>query len=336
MLTRVRHLGLLTLWLLAGHASSETTPVPSPTPTTPMLVTTSQFVSPSLNQKSGGLSEGAKTGISVGVTLASILLFGSLTICCVIRRRNKALTRPQRRVPDATGDSGETVVDDGLGKGKEEGYYMSSTSPHAHGAVDAQHGVFQQAPNGVAYHGDGGYSTIARPDPTYAQQQQVHAISYPTTQPGEAYGYPGTGYHGVNLSQQAGYAGPSYSQYQPEAQSHPQQQQLLQQQQQRGDISWVYPISATSVASPAHGQEYQHQYHTPDVIPHQDQPQSLDQSQDQDEDMTLYQHEYYGPEHTPAQQDTYHIPPPRPDVSELPDQRKPIEMMGEGHYKEAP
>ncbi|KAI3321436.1 hypothetical protein HD806DRAFT_153005 [Xylariaceae sp. AK1471] len=338
MVFRTLPASVLALWLLVGHALSQSSITDLPTPTTvsdaPIVssytgitipgtdlgeVRTSTFTSPSLNQGGGGLSESAKTGISVGVTLASILLIGSITILCIIRRRNKALTKPQTRAPVGDVDEEDMAVGDGLGRGKDEGYCMSPTPA-------APHGVLQQAPDGFVFQG-GGYPTI--PNPTYMpqQQQQTHTMLYPTGQPGEVYAYPGTAYPGtavVDPSQQNGYAGPSHSQYHPETQLQPQ----LQQQQEGSHISWVYPVSATSTGDPAHIQDYQYNYlqdyqsthHNPDQI-------ALDHNEYQNMNPASFQvyHE-----------DSYHVPPPHPHASELPDQRKPVEMMGEGHYNEAP
>ncbi|KAI1738137.1 hypothetical protein F4680DRAFT_426219 [Xylaria scruposa] len=77
----------------------------------------------------------------------------------------------------------------------------------------------------------------------------------------------------------------------------------LQARQQQGDnISWRHPSTATS---PIDG------FAAPDM-------------------EERYLQDY-------AQQEAaYYIPPPRPDTVELPEQRKPLELMGEGHLREVP
>ncbi|TGJ81435.1 hypothetical protein E0Z10_g7343 [Xylaria hypoxylon] len=302
MVTGALHGSVLALWLLADHVLSETTTATSSTPTNSALVPTSTFVSPSLKRDDAGLSDSAKVGISVGVTLAAILLIGSIAILCVIRRRNRALTKPQTRAVGSRDnfDDENVVVGEDPAKGKEI-YYMSPT-PNGH------HGMLSQAPDGSIYqYQGGGYPTV--PGQTYAPQGQPQAMSYPTGQYGETHAYPGTVYPGttvIGASQQNGYAGPSNAQYQPEV--HLQ----YQQQQQGGEISWIYPISATSPVEAAH---IQHKY--------------LQDYQQQEQSSILGHNQYQN-------EDIYHVPPPHPHASELPDQRRPAELMGEGHYREAP
>jgi hypothetical protein len=337
MVFRTLPASVLALWLLAGHALGQSSITHLSTPAvvtstgiavpdstisevgTSTSTPSPTFVSPSLRHARRGLSEKAKTGISVGVTLAAILLVGSITILFVIRRRNKALTKPQTRTVGGHVDEEDMTFGDRLGKGKEEGYYMSSTSAPSHG-------VFQQAPGGFIYQGEG-YPTM--PNPIYTSQQQEQQQTYPTSytagQPGEAYAHPGTVYPGTVMvdpsQQQNTYAGPSYSQYQPETQLQP-------QPQHGGDASWVYPISATSTVEPAYIQEYHQKY----LQDHQSTHQYPDQVAS---DYNTYQSADPAPSQA-YQEDAYHVPPPHPHASELPDQRPPVEMMGEGHYKEAP
>ncbi|KAI0402443.1 hypothetical protein F4802DRAFT_575763 [Xylaria palmicola] len=320
--------GVLALWLLAGHALSQTTTATSPAPTGSALgPSSSTFVSPSLHRGSngGGLSENAKVGVSIGVTFAAIILVGATAIFCVIRRRNRALTNPQRRAADQ-GDVDEenAVVADGAGKGKEV-YYMSPTTAAHHGAAASPH-----APNGVIYQG-GGYPIPGQP---YGSPQQTYAAAYPTAQQsGETYTYSGMAYPAttsvVDPSQQHGYAGPSNTQYQSEAHLHSRQAQ--QAQQPGGEAGWTYPVSAQSPADALPAQDMQYQY-----------LQDYQQQQQQQQQHPANPHSDQSPNQSGSsastqghQEDTYYVPP-HPHASELPEQRNPVELMGEGHYKEAP
>lgn len=299
MVTRTFHISVLALWLLTDRVWSQTT-----TATTSAPVSTSTFVSPSFNRiEEGGLSEDTKIGISVGVTFAFIILVGATAILCVIGRRHRVLTRPETRLSGSSDVEAENVVEgEGLGKGKDVNY-MSPAS-----------GVLPHAPDGSAYP-EAGYPAIS--SQMYApQQHQTQTMAYPTAQSGMTYIYP-------DPSQQSGYAGPSNTHYQTEAHRQPQQQQ----RQQGGHINWINPMASTSPVDTTPSHEFEYKYL-------QDyQRQGYDQQQQQDD------HHQQNGEHGVNQgywEETYYVPPPRPDVSELPDQRKPIELMGEGHYKEAP
>ncbi|KAI0455708.1 hypothetical protein F5B21DRAFT_470376 [Xylaria acuta] len=315
MVTRTLHASALSLWLLIDHVLSQATTATS-TPTTSALPSTSTFVSPSLSRNiERGLSEDDKIGISIGVTFAAILLVGSIAILCVIRRRHKALATPQTRaVGSSEIDDESMVVGDDPGKGKQV-YYMSP--PQA-----AHQVLLQRAPDGTIYQA-GGYSTI--PEQTYAQQQQAHAMQYPATHPGQTYAYPGPAYPGsavIDPSQQNRYAGPSNVQYQSGA--HMQHQQ----QQQGGQISWMYPVSAASPVEAILAPDFQDKY-LQDYQHQQQQPQDPYANQSQYQNGNPASNQGY-------QENPYYVPPPHPHASELPDQRKPVELMGEGHYKEAP
>ncbi|KAI0447304.1 hypothetical protein F4803DRAFT_500544 [Xylaria telfairii] len=314
MITRTLRASALALWLLINHVLSQTTTETSPIPTISALISTSTLVSPLSNRKiKRGLTEDDKIGISVAVTFIVIILVGSIAILCVIRRRRKALAKPQTRAlgPDEIDDE-TVVVGDDSGKG-EQAYYMSPPQ-------GAHQVLLQQAPDGTIYQG-GGYPTI--PAQTYAPQQQAHVMQYPTTHPGNTYPYSGTAYPGamvVNPSHQSGYAGPSNLQYQPEA--HLQQQQP---QQQGGHISWIYPVSTTSPVEAIPVLDFQYKY--------------LQDYQQQSQDPQANQDQYHNGDATSGQgyqANPYYVPPPHPHASELPDQRKPVELMGEGHYREVP
>ncbi|KAH8159228.1 hypothetical protein CIB48_g9012 [Xylaria polymorpha] len=311
MITRTLHASALALWLLINNIVGQTTTTTSFTPTISTLISTPTLVSPSLNRKiKRGLTEDDKIGISVAVTFILIILVGSIAILCVIRRRRKALAKPQTRAlgPDEIDDE-TLVVGDESGKGKQA-YYMSPPQ-------GAHQVLLQQAPDGTIYQG-GGYPTI--PEHTYAPQQQAHAMQYPTTHPGGTYAYPGTAYPGAmvaNPSQQNGYAGPSNPLYQPEVH--------LQQQQQGGHISWIYPASTMSPVEAIPALDFQYKY--------------LQDYQRQPQDPRAKQNQYHNGDATSSQgyqANPYYVPPPRPHASELPDQRKPVELMGEGHYREVP
>ncbi|KAK5635741.1 hypothetical protein RRF57_011453 [Xylaria bambusicola] len=310
MVTRSLYTSVIALWFLADHASSQTTTIPTPTLTSSALIPTSTFVSPSLRYDGGGLSNGAKVGISVGVTLAAIIIGGSLAILCVIRKRNRTLMRPETRVLPSRDVDDEDVAEGDAGKGKQ---VHSMNAP-----PNRQYSGFQQASDGVAYQG-GGYPTI--PDQAYILPQQTQAIPHPTVQYGGTYVYSGTTYPGptlVGTHQQYGYAGPSNTQYQSAAHIHSQQQQ-----QQGGDLTWIYPVSTLSPVEGTPLQDIQYNY----LQDYQPQVQASTSGHNQNGNAISPQ-EYHN--------DKYHVPPPRPDVSELPEQRRPIELMGEGHYKEAP
>ncbi|KAI0520957.1 hypothetical protein F5B22DRAFT_32357 [Xylaria bambusicola] len=311
MVTRSLYTSVIALWFLAEHVWSQTTTARTPTPTSSALISTSTFVSPSLKHEGGGLSDKAKAGISVGVTLGAIIIGGSLAILCVIRKRNRTLMRPETRVPPSRDVDDEDISGGDAGKGKQV-HYMNAPST-------GQHGVFQQAPHGVAYHG-GEYPAI--PDQAYILPQQTQAMLPAVGQYGGTYAYSGTTYLGptpIGANPQHGYAGPSNTQYQPEAHIHSQQQQ----QQQGGDLTWIYPVSTLSPVDGAPLQDIQYNY----LQDYQPQVQASTSGHNQN-GSPISPQEY--------QNDKYHVPLPRPDVSELPEQRRPVELMGEGHYKEVP
>ncbi|KAJ2975930.1 hypothetical protein NUW58_g8219 [Xylaria curta] len=310
----VSHASVLALWLLANHVLSQTTTAISPTSTNSALISASTFVSPSLRQEdAGGLSGDRKIGISIGVTLGAIILVGSIAIFCVIRRRHSALSKPETRAPGPGDiDDENRVGEDDPGKDKGV-YYMSS-------AATMHNGALVQAPDGTIYQ-SGGYPMI--PEQSYSPQQQNYAMVYPPAQPGGTYGYSGTAYPAImtiDSGHQNGYAGPSNTQYRPEAHL-----QFQQQQQQGSHISWIYPVSSTSPVEPIAAQDFQYKY----LQDYQQPPQSppLIRNQQQNRDPASDQG---------AAVDAYYVPPPHPHISELPDQRRPVELMGEGHYKEAP
>ncbi|GAP84480.2 hypothetical protein SAMD00023353_10600200 [Rosellinia necatrix] len=350
MYVRTSYASVLALWLfVVDSVSSQIITRISPTQTDLAPESTSAQVSPSLNRnREGRLGETAKVGISVGVTLASIILVGSIAILCVIRRRHKALARPQTRGFASSDIEDENVVaGDDPGKGKDV-YYMSP-------ATVPPHGVPQQAPEGFVYQG-GTY-----PDQTYALQQQPQTMGYPAVHPGETYAYSGTAYPGaaypgtgtmaIDPSQQNGFAGPSNTQYQYETyhqqqqqqqqqyqqEGYPQSQRQSQQQQQGGHISWIYPASTTSPVDAAPIQDFQYVY----LQDYQQQQQQQAQGSSPDPNQTQSQNGDHTTTRGYRDDDgdgggPYHVPPPHPHASELPDQRRPVELMGEGHYKEAP
>ncbi|KAI0967865.1 hypothetical protein F4678DRAFT_475006 [Xylaria arbuscula] len=316
--TRALYAYILALWLLSNHVLGDTTTTISSTPTNSALIPASTFVSPSLNQHNGGLSDKAKVGVSIGVTFAFIIIVAATAILCVIRRRNRTLLKPQTRaIASRDVDHDNTVAGGESGEGKGAGYM--------NGALNGHEGMFQQAPNGFVYQ-EGGYPTI--PSQTYAPHQQMPAVSYPTSQYAETYVYPGTTYPAttvVDANQQQGYAGPSNTQY--PSQTHlrsiiPQQQH---QQQHGDDPSWIYPVSAISPVEATAAQDFQYKY-LQDYETHI-QGSNSGHAQNQNGTPTVAQG---------YEANAYHVPPPPPNVSELPDQRKPIELMGEGHYKEVP
>ncbi|KAI1203688.1 hypothetical protein F5X97DRAFT_97650 [Nemania serpens] len=345
---------VLAPWLLlAGNvlsrpttttAISLTPPTPAPANSAPAPVSTLELRSAD-HGNGAGLSDSVKVGVSVGVTFAAILIVGTVAIFCVKRGRSRALARPQT-VTDGPDDMDDEngmgrAVDENPGKGKET-YYMNATSPTHEGAV-----VSPQAanPDGFMFH-SAGYPTM--PEQIYSPQQQDHAITYHAPYSADSYAYTGTGYPGyqgttvVDPSQQSGHAGPSNTHYPLDAHLQPQQQQQQQQQQQYqqgGHTSWTYSLSATSPSSeePGPPQDVQYQYlqdhhqyqqtHSPSPDAnhhhHQDQHQGAELS-------SRHEHGYY-------REDAYSpVPPPHPHASELPDQRPPVELMGEGHYSEVP
>ncbi|KAJ8105967.1 hypothetical protein ONZ43_g7221 [Nemania bipapillata] len=321
MVTRALYSSVLALLLFTGHALSQTTTAPvSSTAPSSAPESTSTFVSPSLNQgNGGGLSQNAKIGISVGVTLGVIILLGSIAIFCIKRGRDRALARPQTRTElhgeiHGEVDEENTPVGEDPGKSQEV-YYMSGPST-------AHNGMLPQPPDGFIYQGE--YPMI--PDQVYVPQQQAYPIIYPTAYPGDTYGYSGTAYPGTVImdpNQQNGYAGPSNTtQYISEAHIQPQHQL----HHQRSDISWTYPVSTMSPIETPPVQDLQYTY-LQDYQHHTQSP-SPDQNH-YHPNGDLGSGQGYG-------EDAYYVPPPHPHASELPDQRKPVELMGEGHYKEAP
>ncbi|KAI1159325.1 hypothetical protein F5B18DRAFT_637351 [Nemania serpens] len=351
MVPRTLHASVvLAPWLLlAGKVLSQPTTAISRTPTlansTPASTLT--FASRSLSRRNGEvLSDSAKVGISIGVTFAAILIIGTIAILCVKGRRSRALARPETRTdgPDDLDDE-NVVRGESPGKGKDI-YYMSTTSPTHEGA-----GVLPQAPapDGFVFH-NAGYPTM--PEQIYSpqQQQQSHPAAYHAPYSADSYAYPGTGYQGyqgttiVDPSQQSGHAGPSSTHYAPEAHLQPQQQQQQQQYQQGGHSSWTYSLSATSPSSeePGPAQDLQYQYlqdHHQYQHPQSPSPDPNHHHQDQYQ----YQHHHQstelnsGHEHGYYREDAYSpVPHQHPHISELPDQRPPVELMGEGHYSEVP
>ncbi|KAI1307435.1 hypothetical protein F5Y03DRAFT_352243 [Xylaria venustula] len=315
--TRALYAYILALWLLSDHVLGDTTTATSSTPTNSAIIPASTFVSPSLNQHNGGLSDKAKVGVSIGVTFAFIIIVGATAILCVMRRRNRTLLKPQTRAIASRDVDHENMGGGGeSGKGKGAGYM--------NGALNGHNGMFQQAPNGFVYQGEG-YPTI--PSQTYAPHQQIPAVSYPTNQYAETYVYPGTTYPGttvVDANQQQGYAGPSNTQY--PLQTHLQSIQPQQPQQQQGvDPNWIYPVSAISPVEATAAQDFRYNY-----------PQDYEKHAHGSKPSHTHNHNANTTVAQGYEDSAYHIPLPPPNVSELPDQRKPIELMGEGHYKEAP
>ncbi|KAI1178967.1 hypothetical protein F4777DRAFT_536331 [Nemania sp. FL0916] len=307
--TTIWYSTVLTSWLLVGHVLSYAT-------ASPTSVSMPTNLSPSLSYNTKrDISETAKTGISVGVTLGALFIIGSTAILCIKRGRKMALARPETRTegPEDIDDT-NTPAHDNVGKG-EEAYYMSTTSnPSA--------GMAPQAPAGFVYQGE--YPTM--PDQRYAPQQPTHAMVYPNTYSEEAYGHSATAYSRNNIidpSQQNGYAGPSNTQYQGETQLYPRQQP---QQWQGAHTSWENPASTTPPGETAPMHDLQPTY-LQDYQPYAQSP-SPDHGHYRSRDASVSPGYGGG--------DDMYIPPPRPDASELPEQRRPIELMGEGHYQEAP
>ncbi|KAI1747450.1 hypothetical protein F4782DRAFT_422308 [Xylaria castorea] len=128
--------------------------------------------------------------------------------------------------------------------------------------------------------------------------EQTYAMHHPATHPGDTSPYSGTAYPGLEALNPG----------QQNGFAGPSNAQYLsdariQARQQQGDqISWRHPSSATS---PVDG------FPAPDL-----------------EDKYLQDYQ--------QQEAVYYVPPPRPDTIELPEQRRPVELMGEGHVREAP
>ncbi|KAI1116634.1 hypothetical protein F5Y14DRAFT_51010 [Nemania sp. NC0429] len=342
MVPRTLHASVvLAPWLLlASNVLSQTTP--TLTPANPAPASKSTFALRSLNRRDGGLSDGAKVGISIGVTFAAILIVGTIAIFCVKRGRSRALDRPETRTegPDHLDDENRVGGDD-RAKGKET-YYMNATPPAQHdgSAISPPAPI----PDGFMFHNNGGYPTMPEQiySPQQQQQQDHHAVvAYHTPYSADSYAHPGTGYPGhqqtaiVDPGLQNGHAGPSSTHYLSEAhlQPHQQQQQQQQQYQQGAHSSWTYSLSATSPSSeePGPTQDLQYQY----LQDHQQYQQTQSPSPDPNHQ---YQQQHQEPhEHGYYREDAYSpVPPPHPHASELPDQRPPVELMGEGHISEVP
>ncbi|KAI1825016.1 hypothetical protein F4861DRAFT_219423 [Xylaria intraflava] len=305
MASRTLTAGLLALCLLAGQAISETAaanPAMPPAATSPAAAPTSTFISPSRNQPKGGLSESAKIAISISVTLGTIILVGAISILCVVRRRNRERLRTQQRLPDRN-DAEAVVFNEEASKSRSDLHAMSASAAalrdaHAH------------APDGFAY--------PAMPDPTYA---------------------PGT--------QQGGYPGVSYMEYQ--GGSHPQ----LQQQQYSQQYPQQYPQQHDSIPPPPPPKPEPRTTNLPPPknltqrqdharwlypVPEQEPPEreSPNQEQDRDQDhppLQDLQFTYLADYQPPAQSNPFYVPP---HISELPEQRRVLELSGEGHHYEVP
>ncbi|KAI0204154.1 hypothetical protein F4808DRAFT_370357 [Astrocystis sublimbata] len=324
MITRILNPSAVAL-LLIDHVSSQRTIDTSTTSTESTIISTAAFIPPGFSRiGKRDLTEDDKIGISIGVTFALIILVGTTAIYCVIRRRRKALENPQTRSlgPGDNGEEGMDIQND-AGKGKEVYNVNPQRASHQF--------VLHQAPNGRIYQ-TGPYPII--PAQTYTPQPpaQISPSPYPTYQPGQMYSYPGSAYPGTPImspSQQSSYAGPSNMQYPPEAHVQAQQYQQYQQyqqpqQQQGGDhMGWTYPASAISTAPveiiPATDLQYRY------LQDYLQQPQDTKAGPDGHPALN----EEYG-------ENKYNVPPPHPHVSELADERKPVELMGEGHYTEVP
>ncbi|TRX90015.1 hypothetical protein FHL15_009116 [Xylaria flabelliformis] len=128
--------------------------------------------------------------------------------------------------------------------------------------------------------------------------EQTYAPQHLTTNPGDISPYSGTAYSGLEPLDPSQQVG-----YAGPSNAQYLSEARLQSRQQAGDnISWRHPSTATS---PIDG------FPAPDM-------------------EERYLQDY-------AQQEAaYYIPPPRPDTVELPEQRKPLELMGEGHLREIP
>ncbi|KAI1190709.1 hypothetical protein F5B17DRAFT_385506 [Nemania serpens] len=351
-------------WLLLALSplTTATSLTPTFTPADSAPAPRSPFAPRLLNRRDGAaLSDSAKAGVSVGVTLAAILIVGSITIFCVKRGRSRALARPETRTDglDDVVEDANRVGGESPDKGKEL-YYMSTTSP-THEGMSVSPQPPGPAPDGFVFHNNGGYPTM--PEQMYSPQQPSHAVSYYTPYSPDTYAYSGTGYPGyqgsaiADSSQQSGHAGPSSAHYPPEVHLQPQHQQ--QQYQQGGHSSWTYSLSATSPTpeSPGPAQDVQYQYlqdhhqyqqtqsPSPDPSPHPNYYHHHNHNHHQDQQQQHqsaelssgheHEHGYYG--RGGRGEDAYSpVPPPHPHASELPDQRPPVELMGEGHYSEVP
>ncbi|KAI0119697.1 hypothetical protein F4814DRAFT_251327 [Daldinia grandis] len=205
-----------------------------------------------------GLSDGAKAGISVGVTLGIIALAGTPFVLWLLRRR-------QRRIDEAAAAAMAAVRRDQYKPengypGPGPAYGPDGTQVGAQTAVGAD-GYVYGAPQTY-----GGYPQAQPLQPGYGQQQQQQP------QPGVIY------------PQQMGYAMTSDGYAQPTATTtagYPQQAGFTQ------DGGWMYTPPTGD-----NGAHYQQQH----------------------------QQQYYYQQHP----------------QEMPGDTKPIELMGEGHYKEVP
>ncbi|KAI0183662.1 hypothetical protein EV127DRAFT_446428 [Xylaria flabelliformis] len=128
--------------------------------------------------------------------------------------------------------------------------------------------------------------------------EQTYAPQHLSPNPGDISPYSGTAYSGLEPLDPSQQVG-----YAGPSNAQYLSEARLQSRQQAGDnISWRHPSAATS---PVDG------FPAPDM----DERYLQDYAQ---------------------QEDVYYIPPPRPDTVELPEQRKPLELMGEGHLREIP
>ncbi|KAI0149465.1 hypothetical protein GGR57DRAFT_473497 [Xylariaceae sp. FL1272] len=314
-------------------------------------------VTSSLGKRSG-LSEGAKNGISVAVTLAFILLVGSVATYCVIRRRRKVLQRPARAPAAIAADEGIHFEPTYLVKGKQNALFTNSPSVAGQPSAPGQQPMFQQPANEFAYPSQPACPTIPQPQTAYIPQQSTHTASHSSRGPVDDHSYNGTIPTAPSPSNN-GVAGPSYSQ--SYSQYHPATQPLQYEQHANG-AGWVQPepiSSAPITRSQVQSHDFQYNYQSPAQLAHQTQDQPLSRSQSRYQTapvsatMTSFDditssNMYLIPEHIPqptgdgedyeqiyqAGFDSYHVPPPHAHASELPEQRKPLELMGEGHYKE--
>ncbi|KAI1263501.1 hypothetical protein F5Y18DRAFT_130054 [Xylariaceae sp. FL1019] len=318
------------------------------------------FTSTASIRKRSGLSQGAKNGISVAVTLAFILLVGSIATYCVIRRRRKVLQRPARAPAAIAADEGIHFEPTYLVKGKQNAPFTNSPSVGGQPTAQGEQHAIQQAANHCTYPSqEPAYPTIPQPQPAYIPQQSTHTFSHSSTTPVYDYSYNGTT-QTVPSPTNDGFAGPSYSQsysyYQPATQPS--------QYQHANGTGWAQAEStlpAPIEEGKPRSHDFQYSYQSPDQTAYQTQGHTLNRSHSQQSQhsaapvsatMTSFDdisssNMYLIPEHIPqptgegegddrtyqAGFDGYHVPPPHAHASELPEQRKPVELMGEGHYR---
>ncbi|KAI1328725.1 hypothetical protein F5Y16DRAFT_398178 [Xylariaceae sp. FL0255] len=178
------------------------------------------------------LSEGAKSAISVVVTLTFIGLVASLAIFCVIRSRAKALQKPVR-APAAIAASEGIHFDESFIRTKGEGAYMSPASPQV--PYNNKSVKFEEA----GYSGGGGEESssssdvignIPQPPQIYAPPQHLThqtPAQYMAVYPGQQGDYSHLGITSNDQNMGIVYAGPSYTQYQPQPALQPPQIQPM-------------------------------------------------------------------------------------------------------------